>query len=153
MSNIYEVIFGRDLYLMLGMCLRVIFTGVLVLEFVFITFRGSFQQDCESFAAWSNSTAISFQVSNHVQVDWSKSGCNDVCINLYITHVMIVWSLQLPSLPTPLAASWQIKTLLWNRMIIAFSMSFIHAIAKAAVFTIRYSLKSHLIWNSSKKLQ
>ena len=29
-------------------------------------------------------------MSTHVQVDRSKSGCYDVCMNLYITHVMIV---------------------------------------------------------------
>ena len=30
------------------------------------------------------------QVSTHVQVDQSESECHDVCISLYITHVMIV---------------------------------------------------------------
>ena len=29
-------------------------------------------------------------MSIHVQADRSKSGCHDVCMNLYITHVMIV---------------------------------------------------------------
>ena len=62
-------------------------------------------RDFESFIVLSNSTAIIIQVPNYVQVDRSKSGCNDVGINLYITHVMIV---QTPPLPTPLA-SWQIK--------------------------------------------
>ena len=40
----------------------------------------------ESFIAGTNSTVI----STHVQADGSKSGCYDLCMNLYITHVMIV---------------------------------------------------------------
>ena len=67
------------------------FTSVLVLEFVFITFRGRFQQDCESSLIQPDRTVLTYNpVSNHVQVGRSKSGCNDVCINFYITHVMIV---------------------------------------------------------------
>ena len=42
------------------MCLRVMFTSVLVLEFVFITFRGSFQQ-CAS------------EIVNHLQPDRTDS--------------------------------------------------------------------------------
>ena len=76
------------------MCLIGMFTSVPVLKFVFITFRVSFQQ-CASeivnyFYGLIEQYCHIIQVSNHVQVDRSKSGCNDVRINLYITHVMTV---------------------------------------------------------------
>ena len=61
--------------------------------YYFITFRGIFQQRASEIVnhLQSDRTVLCIiQVSNHVQVDQSKSGCNDVCINLYITHVMIV---------------------------------------------------------------
>ena len=51
---------------------------MLVLGLVFLKFSAMYVRDCESF------TFHIIQVSGHVQVDQSKSGCHDVCINLYI---------------------------------------------------------------------
>ena len=58
-------------------CLRGIFTSVLFLEFVLITFGGSFQQCASEIVNHSQSdrtVLYIIQVSNHVQVDRSKSG-------------------------------------------------------------------------------
>ena len=95
----FEVIFplfGGTFHLILGIYLRGMFTGVLILGLVFITFRKfstMYVRACESFTALNEQYCHIIQVSTHVQVDRSKSGCHDVCINqsiedLCITHVM-----------------------------------------------------------------
>ena len=69
------------------------FTSVLVLEVVFITFQGNFQQCASEIVnhLQPDRTVLSYHPSVKLCSSGSgKSGCNDVCINLYITHVMIV---------------------------------------------------------------
>ena len=64
------------------------FTRVLVREFVFITFRGRFQQDCESFTAWSNSTAISSKCQ--IMFKWVDRSL-DVVTYVSIFTLLTLW--------------------------------------------------------------
>ena len=68
------------------------FTSVLFLEFVLITFGGSFQQCASEIMnhLQSDRTVLSYHPSVKSSSNGSKSGCNNVCINLYITQVMTV---------------------------------------------------------------
>ena len=84
------------------------FTGVLFLGLVFITFRKfstMYVRACKSFTALNEQCCDIIEVSTHVQMDRSKFGCHDVCINqsiqdLWDTYVMIA-----RRLPTILASN------------------------------------------------
>ena len=68
------------------------FTGVLILGLVFITFRKfstMYVTACASFNALNEWYCHITQVSTHVQMDQSKSGCYDVCINQSIQNLCI----------------------------------------------------------------
>ena len=120
------------------------FTNVLVLGLVLITFRKfstMYVRACESFPAPNEQYCHIIQVSTHVEVDRSKSGCHDACISqsiqdLCITHIMVA--------RRPTHYQYRISAICnpgnGNKTLVQNDCNVIHPMAKAVVFTMTYSL-------------